>query len=376
MSSNAFESSEWEPSSDLRVINERLAEFRVRLVNVIGPGGKSIIKLETLPESYEVQWHGFRIDPSTEKGAPHLYHDSRWAAGECALKRELLVEFWAAANGQYVHSQRDDDGKDPLYARYTWAGSVLSLSGTPIVHSSTKEMDLREGSDQLAGMTSAQKSQQRANISQICESKAQNRVIRSLLGISSKYTAEQVQRPFVLMKLIFVPNMKDPLTRFLITANSIGAANALFGGPMGTELMRQLLTPKLDISDDDVKEPLKGLQAGEPQKRLETSEPKTSGQAGEAQNANTVVDDGEDPFRIEKPVVEQTAQKALQILTMEDYENLEKGTDPKTGKASAALVAALDDLLARNPNKRTLTITKPMSSFAAQWRRKFVEQML
>lgn len=348
-------------SRNLDEINKRLKELRNSKVNLVGPGVRSLVKMETLPDSYEVAWHAFIFDSNPD--GPHVYHDRRWEDGKLALKREALLELWISADGKYVHSQRDDDGKDPHYARYTWAGSALSLSGQPLLHSATKETDLREGSAQskaMAKASNAMLSQQRSDISTITESKAQNRVIRALLDISHIYNQEQVGWPFVLMKLVFVPDMKDPLTRFLVTAHAIGASNMLFGGPTGAALVQQLLTAKTEPDDDDERAALPPGQA----KSLGTGEetPKESG-------------NGKLPFEISEPAKPELPKPLQTILSIADYEKLEMQCDIKTGKATPEMLAALLDLKTRNP-ERVLAINAPMEDWPPVARRAFVEKLL
>ena len=94
---------------DLNEINKRLLQLRNSNCHLVGPGVQSLVKLETLPTDYEINWHAFLFSPDPK--GPHFYHDKRWGDGEVALRREPLLEMWVSAGGGTLHTQRDDDGR-------------------------------------------------------------------------------------------------------------------------------------------------------------------------------------------------------------------------------------------------------------------------
>ncbi len=386
MSSNLKDiAEEWgdlTPSRDLNVINKRLMDLRKKgKVHIIGPGVGNLAKLEVLPESYHVSWHCFLFDPwMNEYGSgPHFYHDASWAAGMVAMKREALLELWNSADGRFIHSERNDDATHPHYARYTWCGSVLTLSGIAKPDSATVEIDLRDGAERTIGMKAGMLKQQRINISMITESKAQNRVIRKLLGISQGYTVEEAAWPFVLMKLQFIPDMKDPMTRLLVTANAIGASAAVFGGPNGGDLMRALLASKVEQDEP----PRAALTAGAPpapQPQLPTGPigptgtGHTDGIAGdflkreEVPSAPTSAQGASLPF--EEPAEQPPVYK---IDNIKDYEALEE----KLARGQIVigqLSAALTDLHQRRYPQ--LKLNTPFVVWETGHRRIFVEKAL
>lgn len=359
------------PSRDLNEINKRLLELRNSKCHLIGPGVRSLVKMETLPEGYEVSWHCFLfdprlyLDPGTDKiPGPHVYRDRTWPAGQVALKREALLQLWSSADGRYLHSQRDDDGRDPHYARYTWAGQVLSVSGIPRPEAFTKELDLRDGSALIQGLPDGMKRSQRANISQLCESKAQNRAIRALLGVSQTYREDEVGWPFVLMKLMFVPDMTDPAIKMLVTAHAIGAASALFGGPSGKELMKQLMAPRVDPDEVPQLGPVPAPSI--PRQLNEVKlEPK-------AETKTETKAEPELPFSIPEPQAPpmETDTESQVIATLADYDRLEAA-----GAGLAA--AALKELFLRNPNRKSIALKDTnFAGWQAIHRRRLAEHLL
>jgi hypothetical protein len=239
------------PSKDLVEINKRLLTLRDAGVHLVGPGVQSLVKVETLPQMYEMNWHAFRFD--TDPKGPDFYKGSFCESDEVAFKRDALLKMWSAAGGRDVLSLREDTGKDPYYVTWKFGGSVMDMSGQWLASQKSKEIDLTDGSPAAAIMTPKQLGQQRSEIVSLAEAKAHNRVIRQLLGIRQKYTAREAAKPFVLMRLVLVPDMSDPLTRAMVLANAMGAQQALFGNsefikmiaaaPAAVEVVKQLAPP-------------------------------------------------------------------------------------------------------------------------------------
>lgn len=227
------------PSKDINEINKRLVDLRNSGVHLIGPGVQSLAKVETIPVSYEINWHCFMFDPDYAKG-PDFYQDKRWKSdGKVAFKREALLKMWMASGGRELGTHREDDGTEPYLVRWRFTAAVQDFSGNWVPAQGSKEIDLRDKSAAAEAMKSnpGQLSQQRQDIAQLAESKAQNRVIRKLLGISQSYTLDEIQKPFVLMRLVLVPDMTDPATKLFVLANAYGATAALFGNPDFTRMI-------------------------------------------------------------------------------------------------------------------------------------------
>lgn len=349
------------PTRDLRAINAALQQLRSDTknpVHLIGPGVRSLNRLEHIPENFHVVWHVFLFDPTV--GGPHVYHDNSWKGDVVALKRDALLELWMSADGRHMLTERMDDRSQPNYAEYKWTGAALGLNGMPIPYASSHQLDLRDGSADYEGMVGGEKKNwkqlqgARSKIAQLCESKAQNRVIRSILGIQQNYPAAQMAWPFVLMKIVFMPDMKDPITRGLVTMNALGMSNAVFGtgGAAGAELMRQLLGASAQRDEENNRQ----LTAGTPQAALPAAAP---------------VEEASD-FEVEAAAPAQVAQ----INTLADYEQLEATCNLQTGEATPAMLAALEDLKTRNPNNKQINLKNPFTSWKAASRRVFVERML
>jgi len=73
--------------------------------------------------------------------------------------------------------------------------------------------------------------QRRAHMDTIAESCAQNRVIRSLLGMKAAYTPQELRRPFRIRRISFAPDLTDPQVKQMVIAAALGAVNRLYSPP-------------------------------------------------------------------------------------------------------------------------------------------------
>ena len=104
---------------------------------------------------------------------------------------------------------------------------------------------------------------------QLCESGAQARVKRDLLGLKTFYSKEELQRPFVVVRVVLKPDYEDPQIKMLLTQAAISAQGQVFGelpgGPMaripapGSTPAPQIEAPEIEpaalpngADDDDI----------------------------------------------------------------------------------------------------------------------------
>jgi hypothetical protein len=140
--------------------------------------------------------------------------------------------------------RRLDDSSDMHYVHYRAVGRVRNFDGTMRTEVGSVEMDLREGSETYEETWSrAKRGKKETNdelgmmrkfILRHAESKAMNRVVRRL-GIRSKYTLEELQRPFIVMRLMFTGQTDDPELKRMFAAKIaetfLGAAATLYRTP-------------------------------------------------------------------------------------------------------------------------------------------------
>jgi hypothetical protein len=126
------------------------------------------------------------------------------------------LEKVAAAMGVSWHpslSGRVDDGSEPLFRRYRVTGVFTAFDGRDMVIAKHKTLDFRDGSPQIVGMSPEQLGQARKFIDEQCESKAMNRVIRSIAHLKGSYSADELKRPFAVLATVFTGETDDPVLK-------------------------------------------------------------------------------------------------------------------------------------------------------------------
>lgn len=102
--------------------------------------------------------------------------------------------------------------------------SVPQLTGENVTIVAHKEIAV---DDVTAGMTEKQRAEFMKFRSEMCESKALNRALRTAMQIKSSYLIEEFGKPFVVAYL--VPNLDNPTVREEAVKSMFGAANDLYG---------------------------------------------------------------------------------------------------------------------------------------------------
>ncbi len=206
--------------------------------NLIAP----IVALDHIPVFHEVSLRVVAIDAATET------FEVEGGSGK-ALSKTALAKLSQAARISWdsMKSGRIDDGSDPHYCHFRAVGYWPDFSGTHVLEiCGEKQMDLRDGSPMLEKLKAAAEKKHkspeasirelRAFILEHAESKARNRAIRQALALKSKYTEQELQRPFIVPTLIETGRCDDPELRRLYMEKKLEgkgiATRALFSGGM------------------------------------------------------------------------------------------------------------------------------------------------
>lgn len=137
--------------------------------------------------------------------------------------------------------------KNPLKAKAVASASIEDVDGTVRSIEQTFEYDLSDDSPQAKKMKSGQLAQARANIVTLAETKAMNRVRRSLLGLQSTYSAADLRKPFVIMKLVDAPlDVNDPLIRKLIIMKQLKITSEMFDAA-AHDMASRVMPPQIDF---------------------------------------------------------------------------------------------------------------------------------
>lgn len=212
-----------------------LSRWQSASFHVLSPA----VNFSGLPPSYGMVAALVQINPNPDAG--DVYRDSLFCdEGEVAIAKLGLSKI-AQAAGMSIKTER----VDPMpRERYYWEVRAtvryIGLDGTPQELDATSEYDLRDGSPRIEKMRKAAAKKSRSADAQIegarthglrgCEARAINAAIRQF-GIRQKYTVQELQKPFVAVRVMYQPDMSDPETRRQVTERALQGTTALYGAP-------------------------------------------------------------------------------------------------------------------------------------------------
>lgn len=117
----------------------------------------------------------------------------------------------------------------PHYWHVKAIASYRGLDGGTVEREASQEWDLRDGSDRMRGWTPNQISEQRKHGLRACETRAINAAIRECgCGIKQSYTRDELSRPFLAVRVMFMPNMDNPDERRAVLDRALGSTNAMY----------------------------------------------------------------------------------------------------------------------------------------------------
>lgn len=209
-------------------------QFDADRYNVLAP----VTHMAELPHGTRLAVTEVKInpDPASKEVFP--------IAGGQLMPSKVSLDRIAAASGiSWLEEKRIDNARHPHYVEMFVRGKITDFDGTVREVTGVKALDLREdagggisGKDYAeiiakAGKGNRDPSQQlmeaRKFIQEIAASKAKNRAIASALGIKRSYSREELQRSFIVPKLVVDTNNAQAQTMML--ANMLGATQALYG---------------------------------------------------------------------------------------------------------------------------------------------------
>ena len=186
-----------------------------------------------LPAGFALSTSLVWVDPQNETYA--IPKSSKRGLSKVALDKLAAA---AGIDWNPVLSRRLDDASDPHYVHFQAVATVRNFDGTPRTIAKSKELDLREGSQASLSMTPGEIAQQRRCAYEMAESKAMNRVIRTL-GVQTSYSPSELEKPFCVVKLAWTGQTDDVELRRMLAAKAFDA----FHG--GTQAMYSQPAPSL-----------------------------------------------------------------------------------------------------------------------------------
>lgn len=163
------------------------------------------------------------LDPNPDN--PDVY-SSTDKKGELGLSKIALEKLAKLAGVIITKSVRIVNIDHPHVSEYAVHGKIQRLDGTWHFDTASGSYDLRDGSPQAKAMTPARLAKARIHIQALAESKAKLRLIRSILGVKHSYSLKELEKPFVVVKL--VPDENDPRNQEILRASMLGVEELLY----------------------------------------------------------------------------------------------------------------------------------------------------
>lgn len=253
-------------------ITETLKGYATKF-NLVAP----TTAVSVLPEGCGITFSTVLVNADPDNGG-EVY---KTQGGKLALGRVALDKIAACSGVTWDPSRsgRLDNGKDARYCRFRVVGHYRSFDGSIQTVVGEKEMDLREGSPQVIALAAKRKDrdadpdkqirEMRLHIQAHAESKARLRAIRSM-GIKGAYTPKELDKPFMVAKLVWTGETNDPKLRRefarMQAASMIAGMSALFGSAQLTQAptVAQLAEASADDDDDYIDAPGEVVQTPPP----------------------------------------------------------------------------------------------------------------
>jgi hypothetical protein len=331
------------------VFNRQVATWQGEGLNVLTP----TVALSTIPRDHSIVVNRVAINPNPAAG--EVYQNSLFTKqGEVALTKVGLEKIAQCAGISIDRTERVDSRTVDFVYSFKVYGHWLGFDGTRIDRVKTKSLDLRDGSNDTKGFTPNQIAQARVHGEAVCESKAINRLYRAY-GVKQKYRQEELQRPFVVCKLKWNPDMSNPVVAAIVTQINMGATSLMFPHAIDLSTVNPLQLPEharpasgppIDDDDDDEEEDTT------PRGRSMVTTPAATSQAAPAGlqdfNDSTPAEDEDQYESVRVESVGQDASQSNFYITLEDKRVLhtnDKGmaracnTAKKAGASLRVLIA-------------------------------------
>lgn len=216
-----------EPVARITDLRNRWAQLR-EVANIVSP----VASVDSIMAMHKVSLRMVTIDHTVVEGlGAEVYKGKFCEKDERALGKVGLDKIQAAAGVQVIESVRTDDRQTPLFWEYRVTLGIQDLDDTWRQATATRAIDLRQGSAEAQAMKEGQLAAARANGQMLAETKARLRALRSLLSLKNKYTLKELEKPFVIPKLVSALDPADPDQKAALIRMAETGSRALFGAP-------------------------------------------------------------------------------------------------------------------------------------------------
>lgn len=240
----------------LENLQQELEEYRKRgLYNVLVP----TLTIQEISPMHKPVLEVVKINPDTKAGE---VYEMVSGSGDFSMRAVALQKIGYAA-GLIWNAKgcgRTDDGTNPNIITYRAEAAVRKEDGTYMPLNAEYMIDLdvieeetRESYEKKSNTLMADKKKRNEKFTeedrknyvekcikrdmlqkrkfrlQLAQTGAMDRVIRKILGLKGTYKKEELEKPFVVPKIAFNPDVNDPKVRELLLKQGMDATSALFG---------------------------------------------------------------------------------------------------------------------------------------------------
>lgn len=261
--------------NDPKILTQLISECVAMGCHVLTP----MQKIDKIAEAFTISLGVVRIDPDD---SDLVYHDNRWKKDEVAITHVGLLLIWNAAGGRFNHSEASNPTGERHLVRSEVGGGVRDPAGGFQSAIESRVEDYRDGADQVQGWTEKQLKEARSRQFERAESFAQNRVIRKILGVRQKYTKQELQAPFIVVRTTFRIDPSNPIHNTIMVADATEGAAALYR----SEGFARMLERAAEVYGGQ--SPVAEIATGRPARQIEQGRP-------DAEKLQEATDQGEAP---------------------------------------------------------------------------------
>jgi len=263
-------------------LNTEIEKYKSKGANVLLPS----TMIGGLSEFHHPVIEAVQLSSKPDDG--DVYQDS--ITKKYRLTKQALVKLSNCAGVSWhpYETKRVDNRMDRDYVAYQAVGGIRKADGSSIAFKAEYDMDFEVIEEELTAQytAKAQKGSEeekrvyieksvrkellfkRKHKVKLCEAGAMNRVIRSLLGLKNGYTTEELQKPFVTVRIVIRPDYGDKDVRRQMMKAAVKSMTGIYGdsGNSGSNIpdSDDFDNKVIDVPDDDGCSPADDTPHGEP----------------------------------------------------------------------------------------------------------------
>lgn len=168
------------------------------------------------------------LQAKSETESKRRYAISRQGLSKLAVAAGVI---WSASE-----TRRTDNRASRDYVSFQAVGGIQKPDGTYTFMKAEYDLDMEVVEEEMINQKKKdweikkEMIQKRKNKLKLCESGAKDRVIRELLGIKATYPLDQINKPFIVLRITVRPDYSDKEVKRAMLAAAIQSMTGIYGG--------------------------------------------------------------------------------------------------------------------------------------------------